>query len=462
MLGVLILVACAALALLTTRSRRSALHVMKVNETLRAVDAVRIALSKYERASGLAYVTGDPAQARARLADESVLNARVAAARAIARGPHQGPLLATAEAQIHDYIALRRRLESHNASEREVLLASQPALQRAFDTLHQASHRGFAAVSLAEQSLARAESVENLLGLGIAAVLLVGFVAIAATMRRHVFAPLLALSGGIDRFAAGDRGARVVPSGPPEIQRTSKSFNEMAARLERQHQHLLTFLAGVAHDLRNPLWSMRMGLKLLLAPVPDEKKQKTVELMDQQVRRLERLVGDFLDAMRVESGQLELELRSRDVRDLARDAVELYRVSLREQRIVFTPPDTPVEVSCDGERMAQVLNNLVSNAIKYSPSGGDVRVSVSASADNAIVSVEDSGIGIGSEELKQIFEPFRRTDRSRAAAPGVGLGLWVARQIVVAHGGSIDVESQVGIGSTFRVRLPRADVAAHR
>ncbi len=460
MLGAIVLVACAALAVLTTVSRRSAVHVKTLNDTLRAVDALRIALSKYERDSGLADVTRDPAHERARLADEEELSASLAGVRAAVHGQYQRALLDTAERQIHDYLALRARLAANGASERELLLASEPVLQAAFDTLHEGSRRGFVAVSTAEQQLARSEAIENALGVAIAALLLVGFVGTAATMRRHVLAPLIALSHGIDRFAGGDRGARVVPSGPPEIQHTAQSFNDMADRLEQQRRHLVTFLAGVAHDLRNPLGAVRMAMQLLQRPMADAPKQKLFELLDRQVTRLEGMAGDFLDAMRIESGHLELQLGTRDLGELAQDAVELYRASSRVHHILFTPPATPVQVRCDAGRMAQVLNNVVSNAIKYSPGGGVVRVSVSASDDEASVSVEDCGIGIALEDLQHIFEPFRRTATSRETAPGVGLGLSVARQIVVAHGGTIDVESQVGVGSIFRVRLPRRPPAA--
>jgi signal transduction histidine kinase len=233
----------------------------------------------------------------------------------------------------------------------------------------------------------------------------------------------------------------------------------MAERLQRQHQDLLTFLAGVAHDLRNPLAAMRMGLRLLDRPLPEDKKRRTSELVDRQVTRLERMVGDFLDATLIESGHLELQLRERDVRELVQEAVDLYSLSSPDHRIVLSAGDEPVVVRADAERIAQVLNNLVSNAIKYSPAGGDVHVSVAAEGGEAVIAVQDWGIGIAPEERKHIFEPFRRSGASRETAPGVGLGLSVARQIVEAHGGRIEVESALGRGSTFRVHLLLAAAA---
>jgi signal transduction histidine kinase len=199
-----------------------------------------------------------------------------------------------------------------------------------------------------------------------------------------------------------------------------------------------------------------MGVHLLRAEPPpaEEKKVHTLALIGAQVSRLQRMVDDFLDARSIESGQLGLQLQLLDVRTLAQEAVDLNAGSSIAHRIVYSAPNSPVQVFCDGARIAQVLNNLVSNAIKYSPRGGDVLVSVVVAGDEATLAVRDSGIGIAPADTKHIFEPFRRTRASREIAPGVGLGLSVARRIVEAHGGRIEVDSKLGAGSTFRVHLP--------
>jgi two-component system, OmpR family, sensor histidine kinase MtrB len=458
-LAALVAVACTALVVLTTISRQSARHVVELNDMLRAVDNVRIALSKLGRQAGLAYITQNPDYARERDHGEEELFASMAKARSIVRDPRQQQLLAQADAQIRHYLDVRKAAEARHAPNEEVMLTSQPAIQMALETLYEASRRGFEEVAMAERRMAQSEMIENILGIVIGASLLVGFVVTALMLRRLVLAPLLGLGSAIDRFAAGDRSARVVAGGTPEVQQTAESFNEMASSLERQHRGMLTFVAGVAHDLRNPLAAMRMGLKLLDAPVPEPNKRKTVEVIDRQITLLERMVGDFLDAARIESGHLELQLRRHDLRELAQEAVQLYAVSSRIHRLVYAPADMPVEVRVDDERIAQVLNNLVSNAIKYSPQGGDVRVFVTSRDGEAIVAVQDSGIGIAPEDQKHIFEPFRRTGASRETAPGVGLGLSVARQIIEAHGGRIAVESTPGVGSIFRVYLPLAGLA---
>lgn len=453
----MVIVACVALATLTTVSRRNARRVMRQNDVLRAINIIRIDLSSYGRESGLAYLTGDPRYERARTERETDMVTHIANARAVITEPAKRALLEQASWQIRDYVALRREVERRRESPRDVLVAMSPAINAPLVTLQELSHRGFDELTQTERTTARWELVENILGIGIAVLVLAGFFVLSTVFRRWVFRPLLALSDGLGRFAGGDRAVRVVPDGVEQLRRSADSFNDMAASLERRHQELLTFLAGVAHDLRNPLAAMRMGVQLLgpeRQHVPEEKARRTLDLIGRQVTRLERMVGDFLDAARIEGGHLELKLERQDVRSFAEEAVELYASSSVGHRIVFCAPETPVDVRCDGARIAQVMNNLVSNAIKYSPNGGDVLLSVSRSDGEAIISVTDSGIGIAPDDLQDIFEPFRRTGASRETAPGVGLGLSVARRIVEAHGGRIEVQSTVGVGSTFRLHLP--------
>ncbi|MDB4966283.1 MAG: Chemotaxis protein methyltransferase CheR [Myxococcales bacterium] len=458
----MVIVACVALATLTSVSRRHAQRVSHLNDVLRAINAIRIDLTSYGRESGLAYVTGDPQYERSRAVRETDLWAHLADARAVIHQPAKRALLDRASRQMRDYVLLRKEIERRNESPRDVLLAVSPAIEAPLDTLHELSRQGFDDVSNSERRTRRWELLENILGITIAVLVMIGSFAVGMALRRWVFKPLLGLSDGIDRFAAGDRSARVVPDGSEQLRHTADSFNDMAASLERQHQELLTFLAGVAHDLRNPLAAMRMGVQFLEPgprQVSEDKTRKTLDLIGRQVTRLERMVGDFLDATRIEGGYLQLQLQRRDVRPFVQEAVELYASSSMAHRLRLSEPEKPVEVRCDGARIAQVMNNLVSNAIKYSPGGGEVLLCVSQSGGEAILSVTDSGIGIAPTDLQHIFEPFRRTGASRETAPGVGLGLSVARRIVEAHGGRIEVESTLGAGSTFRVRLPLAGPA---
>jgi signal transduction histidine kinase len=236
----------------------------------------------------------------------------------------------------------------------------------------------------------------------------------------------------------------------------------MAVALERQYDNRLAFLGGVVHDLRNPLSVLKLSTALLGADRPAQAPQsseKALAVVRRQVERLERMLEDLLDAARVEAGHLELRLSRRDLRDISRDVVETFRESSPNHELRLALPEQPLLVSCDPLRIEQVLTNLVSNAIKYSPRGGKVEVALEQPGSEAVLHVVDQGVGIPPDDQAHIFEPFRRSGASRELVAGAGLGLFVAQRIVEAHGGRIEVESRPGAGSTFRVRLPLTAVS---
>jgi two-component system sensor histidine kinase MtrB len=242
------------------------------------------------------------------------------------------------------------------------------------------------------------------------------------------------------------------------------TFDELADRLVRQKQERLAFVAAVAHDLRNPLSALKLaGDALQRGPQPPdpERVSRTLAMVGRQVKQLDRMVGDLLDATRVQSGRFELRLQDVDLRAVVQHVAELFRPVSELHRIVLVTPEQPIVVRGDPMRIEQVINNLVSNAIKYSPKGGQVTIAASMAAGaEAVVAVTDEGLGIARDELPHVFEPFHRGAASRELVQGVGLGLAVARRLVEAHGGRLEVESQPGKGSTFRVRLRAAGQAA--
>jgi signal transduction histidine kinase len=270
--------------------------------------------------------------------------------------------------------------------------------------------------------------------------------------------PLLAITRDIARFAHGNENVRTVPSGARELRDMAATFNDLADRLARQEKDRLTFLGGVAHDLRNPLSALKMAAEVARQskqPTSPERALQMLALVGRQVEHLDRMVGDLLDSMRIESGRLELRREPSDVGRLVLQIVELYRPGSRAHEIAFVEPVEAVVADCDPARIEQVITNLVSNAVKYSPDGGRVTLAVFTERSEVVVSVSDEGIGVSPEDRERIFEPFRRSGRSRELVPGVGLGLSVARKIVAGHGGTLEVESRIGAGSTFRVRIPR-------
>jgi signal transduction histidine kinase len=166
------------------------------------------------------------------------------------------------------------------------------------------------------------------------------------------------------------------------------------------------------------------------------------------------MLADFLDFARIEASTLELRREDSDLCQIARDVVALYESAEGSTRIGLSCPDVPVLVNCDASRIEQVLGNLISNALKYSSTDSPVNVSVEQSSDSVALTVHDFGVGIAPEEQRQVFEPFHRTLSGKARASGAGLGLFVVRTIIEAHGGSIDLESARGRGTIVTARLP--------
>jgi signal transduction histidine kinase len=232
--------------------------------------------------------------------------------------------------------------------------------------------------------------------------------------------------------------------------------------LERAVRMRDDFMSMVSHELRTPLNTLFLETQVRklhlskgnLAPFSAERLPAMIERDQRQIQNMVRLIDDMLDVTRLRSGALSIQPRPVDLAALARGVVE----SLAQQAEAVGPPielDAPLAVEgvWDEFRIEQVLTNLLTNALRYG-GGGLVEVEVKQLGAFALMSVRDHGIGIAPEDQARIFEQFERTDDSRRHAAGLGLGLYIARQIVRSHGGEIELESMPGEGSMFRVRLP--------
>ena len=313
-------------------------------------------------------------------------------------------------------------------------------------------------VEQADASLKESErwdEVGDRIGMGVGAALFIGTALMVVWLRGVAFRPVFEIRNVIRNFAGGDKSARITVRGPEELRGIAGQFNEMADALARQHQNQAAFLAAVAHDLRNPLSALKVSAEVLSGPgVTSDRLATLMGVIKRQVRSLDRMVGDLLDSSKIESGHLELRLEEYDARLIAEEVFHLFSPSSKTHEFVLNLPDSPISLHCDHVRIEQVLNNLISNAIKYSPGGGKIVVSLAESGTEALFEVSDEGMGIPREDIPYIFEPFRRTRTVREDIPGVGLGLSVARRIVGAHSGRIHVESQLGEGTKFKVYLP--------
>jgi PAS domain S-box-containing protein len=241
---------------------------------------------------------------------------------------------------------------------------------------------------------------------------------------------------------------------------------EAELELERQNDQLRQldrlkdeFVALVSHELRTPLTSIRGYLELLLAgeagDLTDEQRQ-FLGVVERNAHRLLALVGDLLFLAQVEAGRLALELGAVDLDSIAAECVETARPLAEEKGVTLTLATGPVPlVVGDRARLSQLLDNLVSNGIKFTPSGGRVDVRIRGLRGKAVIEVRDTGMGIPATEQEHLFERFFRTSKAtEQAIPGTGLGLAISKAIVEAHGGGIVVASDDDAGSTFRISLP--------
>lgn len=274
-------------------------------------------------------------------------------------------------------------------------------------------------------------------------------------VRNWVYGPIQSLRAGIVGFRQAKRPCALPLQGVTEIQEVTASFNDLTERLTDQRSAQLRFLAGVSHDLRNPLSAIQMAAQHMNSEDPDHQERKEmIEIISRQTAQLNRMVGDFLDASRVESGHLELVKNPQDLCELVRDSVVLHRQLSPRHQIQFVGCTQKIEGEVDATRIMQVLNNLINNAIKYSPNGGHIKVSIGTQENQAVIKVSDEGIGISKEDQDKIFEPFRRTKLTKDTIPGVGLGLSISKHIIEGHGGRVSIQSERRKGSTFIIHLP--------
>jgi signal transduction histidine kinase len=229
--------------------------------------------------------------------------------------------------------------------------------------------------------------------------------------------------------------------------------------LEADRDRLREFIADVSHELRTPIAALRTFTELQGDGEMDEAtRREFLERSRQQISRLEWLSTNLLDLSRIDAGIFPLDMRVGDLRDPLRSVVEANAEAAEERGIGLTSevPGTAVELSFDYERMVQLVTNLLTNAIKFTPRGGQVALRLRDEPERALIEVQDNGPGIPPDELPRIFDRFYRgTNTGEARASGSGLGLAIARSIVEMHAGRIEVASVVGEGSVFTIELPK-------
>lgn len=289
----------------------------------------------------------------------------------------------------------------------------------------------------------------------------VGVVAIAAGtwMSRTLTAPLGELEKAAQAIGKRDLSQRVTVQGSAEIQAVSVGFNEMVEQLDQAEQLRRNLLADVAHELRNPLHVLRGNLQAILDEVFPMTPEEIARLLD-QTRHLTRMVDDLHELAQAEAKQLTLNRGPVDAASLVKEVGSVFnsqaaekQISLRVELLGAMPT-----VQADAARLRQAVINLLSNALRHTPSGGQVLVTVHQEGDTLQIGVSDSGAGIDPAQLPRVFDRFYRTDSGRSRdRGGTGLGLAITKAIIEAHDGNVTAESEgKGQGSRFVITLPLA------
>ncbi len=406
----------------------------------------------FQRISNFVVVTGDGEAAAERAALRQDMDDLLNQARAFAGTDTERDLLDVVASDLTGYVDDRERLEQARLSLDEIVEQARPALAAVLGRLEALRQMNHAEVETAHDGALWVDRLARYVGVGAGALLLIGWILVVVGVRRYLLRPMLDLHESMARFSRGDSGTRGPAGGVRELAELGQMFDGMAASLAQRRQDQLAFLAGVAHDLKNPLSALKLGIHALERDASDARRAVTRDRLERQVDLLARMVDDLLDATRIEAGQLEIRKECLDLRDLVTDMVRLFAPTAADRAIEVEVPDAAVLVQGDPLRVEQVISNLLSNAIKFSPRGSAVRVAVTRADGDAVLAVSDRGMGIPPDEVQSIFLPFRR--RAPEKAPGAGLGLSVVRRIVEAHGGRVEVASEPAVGSTFRVVLP--------
>lgn len=294
----------------------------------------------------------------------------------------------------------------------------------------------------------------------IAVVCLLAIMVLSLLLTKSITRPIGLLKNKTQEIAAGNFDARVEVRSPPEIGELAEALNSMGQKLRELDRMKADFFAAMSHELRTPLTSIKEGTGLLLEGIggpTTEKQRKLLAILAEESNRLILLVNSLLDLSKMEAGMMSYDFALAQIDPLLKRAVaEVAPLVEAKQITIESAVDQPLPaVRIDGERILQVLRNLLGNAIKFSPKGGLVRVSARTTGNKLEIAVKDSGPGIPQEALLSIFEKFNQGMRADdLARSGTGLGLAIAKSIISSHGGKIWAESQLGHGSTFIFVLP--------
>ncbi len=271
--------------------------------------------------------------------------------------------------------------------------------------------------------------------------------------------PLRSMTAATKSFAKGDFSARVPVYGRDEVSELATAFNQMAESLANLEKMRNTFLASVSHDLRTPMTTIAGFIdNINSGAIPPEKQGYYLGVISAEIHRLSRLVSEILDVSRLESGDRKFNFTDFDVSEVARLILISFEQKIEEKKLdVMFDSEDCVPVHADKDAIYQVVYNLCHNAIKFAKQGGELTIRITHEKEKVRISVFDEGQTISPEDIPYVFDRFYKTDKSRGLDKnGVGLGLYISKTIVDAHGETLTVESEEGRGCTFSFTLPAA------
>ncbi len=308
-----------------------------------------------------------------------------------------------------------------------------------------------------------AEVRSNIIFISVIILVVIGCISLFVAHRMTL--PVRTMNETVNRIRNGNLDLRIPVTTNDELGQLGQTLNDMIDRLNNDIGQLKKlervrseFLGNVSHELRTPIFAIQGLLETLLGGALDDKdvRRDFIERALRNTRRLGTLLSDLIEISRIESGDMKMSFRYFDADEFLRVIVAefLPEAAKKEITLTYTPMRGKTEALGDRERLRQVMNNLIDNAIKYTAEKGSVTVSMEPRPDQVTIAVQDTGPGISPQHLPRIFERFYRVDKERSReAGGTGLGLAIAKHIIEAHGSTIQVESTVGVGTTFHFTL---------
>lgn len=274
---------------------------------------------------------------------------------------------------------------------------------------------------------------------------------------RHIMRPLNELQLAVEKMSDGNYETRVAVSSEDEIGKLSKTFNEMAAAIQREDEDKKTFLATVSHELRTPISYVKGYSEAIQHDmIVGKEKEEAIQLIHREANRMERLTNELLQLARTNKEKEKIDMYPVVLSETIRESVNLLKNQANQKELqISVAVDDSIIVHGNDEKLMQVMINVIENAIRYSFEKTTIHVLIQKIEGNAMIQVFDHGIGIPEEDLPHITEPFYRVNKARSRADGgSGLGLSIVKDLVEQHGGKLTIQSEIGKGTTVTITIP--------